>query len=138
MINSNAAKIKTYVGSDGKLHFVDSAGADTALNFSKGTNSIKVCDISDNSTTTIDIKSLLPSNYSKLTASNFYSKNLVIMFWAWEVGSFAGKSTTASFGATFSYNNTTGVLTITPAYALFQLSDVAIQIRTRTEIWCEY
>ena len=34
MINSNAAKIKTYVGSDGKLHFVDSAGADTALNFS--------------------------------------------------------------------------------------------------------
>ena len=36
MINSNASKIKTYVGTDGKLHFVDSAGADTALNFSKG------------------------------------------------------------------------------------------------------
>ena len=36
MINSNAAKIKTYVGSDGKLHFIDSAGADTALNFSSG------------------------------------------------------------------------------------------------------
>ena len=36
MLNSNAAKIKTYVGSDGKIHFVDSAGADTALNFSSG------------------------------------------------------------------------------------------------------
>ena len=34
MINSNASKIKTYVGSDGKIHFVDSVGADTALNFS--------------------------------------------------------------------------------------------------------
>ncbi len=29
-------KVKTYVGTDGKLHFVNSAGADTALNFSKG------------------------------------------------------------------------------------------------------
>ena len=27
-------KVKTYVGTDGKLHFVNSAGADTALNFS--------------------------------------------------------------------------------------------------------
>ena len=29
-------KVKTYVGSDGKLHFTDASGADTALNFSKG------------------------------------------------------------------------------------------------------
>ncbi len=28
--------MKTYVGTDGKLHFVNSAGADTALNFSSG------------------------------------------------------------------------------------------------------
>ena len=34
MLNSNAAKIKTYVGSDGKIHFVNSVGADTVLNFS--------------------------------------------------------------------------------------------------------
>ena len=33
MINSNVSKVKTYVGTDGKLHFVNSVGADTALNF---------------------------------------------------------------------------------------------------------
>lgn len=32
--NKNLAKIKTYVGSDGKLHFVDSEGADSVLPFS--------------------------------------------------------------------------------------------------------
>ena len=30
--------MKTYVGTDGKLHFVNSAGADTALNFSNKGN----------------------------------------------------------------------------------------------------
>ena len=30
----DTSKIKTYVGSDGKLHFVNKAGADTVLNFS--------------------------------------------------------------------------------------------------------
>lgn len=30
------SKIKVYVHSDGKLHFVNSGGADTALNFSSG------------------------------------------------------------------------------------------------------
>ena len=34
MINSNISGIRTYVGADGKLHFVDAGGADTALNFS--------------------------------------------------------------------------------------------------------
>ena len=33
--NKNLFKIKTYVGSDGKLHFVDSEGADSVLNFSE-------------------------------------------------------------------------------------------------------
>lgn len=36
-LNTKVSKVKTYVGSDGKLHFVDASGADTALNFSKGT-----------------------------------------------------------------------------------------------------
>ena len=35
------SKVKTYVGSDGKLHFVNSAGADTALNFSSGLSDSK-------------------------------------------------------------------------------------------------
>ncbi len=34
--SSDLAKVRTYVGSDGKLHFVNSAGADTVLPFSKG------------------------------------------------------------------------------------------------------
>ena len=32
--SSNASQIKTYVGTDGKIHFTNSAGADTVLNFS--------------------------------------------------------------------------------------------------------
>ena len=36
MINSNGSNIKTYVGSDGKIHFKDWTGADTVLNFNSG------------------------------------------------------------------------------------------------------
>lgn len=35
-LNDSLTQVKTYVGEDGKLHFVDSAGADTVLNFSGG------------------------------------------------------------------------------------------------------
>ena len=45
MLNSNSQKIKTYVGTDGKLHFVNSAGADTALNFSSGSSTTKLLSI---------------------------------------------------------------------------------------------
>lgn len=34
-LNTNSQRIRVYVGSDGKLHFVNSAGADTVLNFSQ-------------------------------------------------------------------------------------------------------
>lgn len=33
-LNDKVSKVRTYVGSDGKLHFVDASGADTVLNFS--------------------------------------------------------------------------------------------------------
>ncbi len=36
--NDDTSNIKTYVGEDGLLHFIDKAGADTALNFNKGIN----------------------------------------------------------------------------------------------------
>ena len=36
--SSKASKINTYVGTDGKIHFTNSAGADSVLNFSKGNN----------------------------------------------------------------------------------------------------
>lgn len=35
-INGDLSKVKVYVGSDGKLHFVDRTGADTALPFNPG------------------------------------------------------------------------------------------------------
>lgn len=35
-LNTNMNKVETYVGSDGKLHFVNASGVDTALNFSRG------------------------------------------------------------------------------------------------------
>ena len=38
-IESGLNKINIYVGGDGKLHFVNSGGADTALNFSSGKSS---------------------------------------------------------------------------------------------------
>ena len=37
------SKIRTYVGSDGKLHFVNKAGADSVLNFSSDGNSNLEC-----------------------------------------------------------------------------------------------
>lgn len=41
-INSNLSVISIYVGSDGKLHFVDAGGADTTLNFSRKPSTIKI------------------------------------------------------------------------------------------------
>ena len=39
-LNDDTSKIKTYVGTDGKLHFVNKAGADSVLNFSSGGSDI--------------------------------------------------------------------------------------------------
>lgn len=36
VLNDKVSKVKTYVGSDGKLHFVDASGADTVLPFKRG------------------------------------------------------------------------------------------------------
>ena len=44
-LNTNLDKVRTYVGSDGKLHFVNASGADTVLNFS----SLKVSSLETNS-----------------------------------------------------------------------------------------
>ena len=101
-------------------------------------NLIKVGNIAGNSTFTIDMKTTLPSNYDSLMASNFYTKNSIINFNASEVGSFAGKSKSADFTTTFTYDSSTGILTVTPAYSDFQLADVRMSIRTTSEIWCAY
>ena len=60
-----------YVGDDGKLHFVDSAGADTALPFS----GYKMYEATYNgwiesATYELDLSNII-SNYTELTADNF-------------------------------------------------------------------
>ena len=128
------------VGDDGYPKWrVRGSGADTWCPFkSVGRNVFSVGSISGVSSTTIDIKPFLPSDYVNLTESNFYTKNSKTNFWAWEVGSFAGKSHSTNFSTTFSYDSTTGILTVTSPLRQFQLSDVAIKISITTEIWCEY
>jgi hypothetical protein len=68
--------IKTYVGSDSKLHFVDLTGADTALNFS-ASKVYKVASVTNYQETTIDISAKVP-NYKNLTANNIILGNVHI------------------------------------------------------------
>ena len=58
-IRSDISKVRTYVGSDGKLHFVNSAGADSALPFSRQT---KVYSYS------VDLTSTTTTSYTVPTA----------------------------------------------------------------------
>lgn len=37
LLNDSLGQVRTYVGSDGKLHFVDASGADSVLPFNKST-----------------------------------------------------------------------------------------------------
>lgn len=52
-LSNSLTKVNVYVGDDDKLHFVDSAGADTVLPFSGGWEDIKVVTLTSN--LTIDI-----------------------------------------------------------------------------------
>ena len=66
-IPDDTAKINVYVGDDGKLHFVDSEGADSVLPFSSG-GGIKLL-TTGSGNTTYDATGI--SGYEKLTADNF-------------------------------------------------------------------
>lgn len=69
-LNSSLTKVKTYVGSDGKLHFVDAKGADSVLPFS-GSNKYIDSNIQvtggENNTTTNDYSVVVPSNVKTCT-----------------------------------------------------------------------
>ncbi len=41
-LNDDCSNIKTYVGEDEKLHFIDKDGADSVLNFSKGADNVSL------------------------------------------------------------------------------------------------
>ena len=40
MLNKSLGKVNVYVGTDGKLHFVNASGADSVLNFSSGSKKL--------------------------------------------------------------------------------------------------
>ena len=106
MINSNASKIKTYVGSDGKLHFVDSAGADSVLNFSaSGGTCYLLGTFGTNVTKTFNVSSI--EGFGSFTTNNFLLGVTTVKTYL------TGPRLSASKNITKSYNATTGILTVT-------------------------
>lgn len=66
-LNNSLAKVKTYVGEDGNLHFIDSEGADSVLPFSSG--GIKGCDTlfyADSTYVNGSTKYIFNSNYKAI------------------------------------------------------------------------
>lgn len=75
-LSNNAGRIRTYVGSDGKLHFVNSAGADTVLNFSgNGGAKLLFSDYTSTSWTTGNVKTINLSGYRKVLIATTYWRN---------------------------------------------------------------
>ena len=115
----DTSKIKTYVGSDGKIHFINKAGADTALNFSKGGTELVYVGTTGS---TINVTSVISDYQSKTVddfivemnncATNFYDNLGDMKIWVRNE-----TDVSASGGATFSksYNSSTGILTVSPS-----------------------
>lgn len=81
-LNNSLTKVKTYVGDDGKLHFIDSAGADSVLPFSTtGNYGSFTFDSSGNITITTDqepteVVALYKSKSSSIyNHQAYYNKN---------------------------------------------------------------
>lgn len=110
-INNNLTQIKTYVGSDGKLHFTDVSGADTVLNFSKKCISLGIFSSSQN----VDIKSKI-SDWQNLSVQNFrilQSPNSITSMTGGDDSTNTMVSKAIYYPGALSYNNGAGILTIT-------------------------
>lgn len=92
--------MKTYVGEDGKLHFVDSEGADTVLNFS----SYKINTVSGG--TSVSLTSV--PNYKNLQLW----KNIFPVATGLN-GYYTSSSQSQVTSVSYSYTDSTGTLTIT-------------------------
>lgn len=115
-LEESVGNINVYVGDDGQLHYVDGAGADTALNFSSGElKRYKIGSWSyhwSNSASdfpsyvrTFDAKSV--PNYQDLTADNFsYNYTSITV-------DGNDHTTTTTYYPRISYNPTTGIVSIT-------------------------
>lgn len=66
---SNLLAIKSYVGNDGKLHFVDGTGADSVLNFNRGYNLVYVGSYDSYTIKTYNCTNV--PGYRNLTANDF-------------------------------------------------------------------
>ena len=112
--NNNMKKIKTYVGTDGKIHFVDSTGADSVLPFSK--SNVYYLGVG----TSFNIKSKLPNDYAKLTVNNFIvgcnsaSVNLFV------AGNYAAHGGGTNAWVSKNYTASTGILTVSNLYAKYE------------------
>ena len=70
-LNNSLDKVKTYVGSDGKLHFVDASGADTALPFNPAKCSEAIIDKTETSSRVNWV--IKSTNVSNKTGSGTFS-----------------------------------------------------------------
>lgn len=75
-LSSETARINVYVGSDGKLHFVNKAGADSVLPFNSGKTSYSVhfwmYDDGDGSSSSF----VIPTDTSRIHINSFSSSNV--------------------------------------------------------------
>lgn len=120
-INSNISGIRTYVGADGKLHFTDAGGADTALPFSGFDISKNIVKIgttnadNQNPVNTFNISNR--PNFRKYTSNNFFLKANRIRSTGYSSGITTSGSASANAYPTLSYNASTGILTVNGLYA---------------------
>lgn len=113
-IGQMITNIRTYVGSDSKLHFRDATGADSVLPFNSAPTIIKLRTGITNATT-IDCKSLIP-NYTQATNNNFV---LISQGASLYIAGGLGGDDIHSLGASIGkfYNASTGILSITGVFA---------------------
>lgn len=94
-INNSLSQVKTYVGEDGKLHFVDSAGADTVLPFSGGGDMTAVVTFTSNPTGAAGYTTIYKGENQLQSFSFTYGTNLQIALGLLK----------------FTYNGSTGTIT---------------------------
>lgn len=113
--NTKISKIKTYVGSDGKLHFVDSAGADSVLPF-KSNNLVTGKATSNNYKVNFGKDKqiqgfVIMASLDGLTTNATYIRSFNASKVLYGVHGYAGAMYDLS--KVMSYNSATGVVTLT-------------------------
>ena len=72
------SKVKTYVGSDGKLHFVNSAGADSVLNFSSATKRFREAYKYIHNSNNLNGQYTIPSGITQVIVLTNYPTNSIV------------------------------------------------------------